>query len=93
MVAYDTGCIRAMGLIYKDVPWGHPTGSGDRIDLWGHAMGTHVTGWIRAMGLNHGICDTGWIGAMELFHGDTRHWLEQGNGVDLWRCIVLAGTG
>ena len=56
-------------------------------------MGTHVTGWIVAMGLNHGICDTGWIGAMELFHGDTQHWLERGNGVDLWRCIALAGTG
>ena len=28
-----------------------------------------------------GICDTGWIGAMELFHGDTRHWLERGNGL------------
>ena len=30
---------------------------------------------------------------MELFHGDMRHWLEQGNGVDLWRCGALAGTG
>ena len=30
---------------------------------------------------------------MELFHGDTRHWLEQGNGVDLWRCVALVGTG
>ena len=28
-----------------------------------------------------GICDNGWIGAMDLFHGDTRHWLEQGNGL------------
>ena len=40
-----------------------------------------------------GTCDTGWIGAMELFHGDMRHWLERGNGVDLWRCVALAGTG
>ena len=40
-----------------------------------------------------GICDTGWIGAMELFHGDTRHWLELGNGVDLWRCVALAEQG
>ena len=40
-----------------------------------------------------GICDNGWIGAMELFHGDMRHWLEQGNGVDLWWCVALAGTG
>ena len=40
-----------------------------------------------------GICDNGWIGAMELFYGDMRHWLEQGNGVDLWRCGALAGTG
>ena len=45
------------------------------------------------MGLNQGICDNAWIGAMELFHGDTRHWQEQGNGVDLWRCVALAGTG
>ena len=82
--------------------WGWFTGTchggarldrGDRIDLWVCAKGTHVTGWIRAMGLNHGICDTGWIGAMELFHGHTRHWLERGNGVDLWRCITLAGMG
>ena len=28
MVAYDTGCIRGMGLIYRDVSWGCPTGSG-----------------------------------------------------------------
>ena len=63
MVAYDTGCIRAMGLIYRDVSWGRPTG-----------------------------CDTGWIGAMELFHGDTRHWLERGNGFDLWRCIAMGHT-
>ena len=63
MVAYDTGCIRAMGLIYRDVSWGRPTG-----------------------------CDTGWIGAMELFHGDMRHWLERGNGFDLWRCIAMGHT-
>ena len=30
---------------------------------------------------------------MELFHGDTRHWLEWGNGVDLWRCVALAEQG
>ena len=44
-----------------------------------------------------GICDNGWIGAMELFHGDMRHWLEQGNGIDLWGCAVghatRAGSG
>ena len=51
---------------------------GYRIDLWGHAMGTHITGWIGAMGLNH---------------GDMWHWLDQGNGVDLWRCVALAERG
>ena len=83
--------------------WGWFTGTchggawldqGNRIDLWGHAMGrTSLAGsgrwdWIT------GICDTGWwIGAMELFHGDTRHWLEWGNGVDIWRCGALAEQG
>ena len=28
MMAYDTGFIRAMGLIYRDLSWGRPTGSG-----------------------------------------------------------------
>ena len=28
MGVYDTGCIRAMGLIYRDVSWGRLTGSG-----------------------------------------------------------------
>ena len=51
---------------------------GYRIDLWGHAMGTHITGW---------------IGAMRLNHGDMWHWLDQGNGVDLWRCVALAERG
>ena len=26
-------------------------------------------------------------------HGDTRHLLDQGNGIDLWWCAALAGTG
>ena len=94
----------AMGLIYSDVSWGAWLDRGYRIDLWGHAMGTHITGWIGAMQLNHGICDTGWIGAMGLIYGGvwhwlngvmgliqgglaiggTRHWLDQGDGIDLW---------
>ena len=93
MVAYDTGCIRAMGWFTGMCHGVARLDRGDRIDMWGRATGKQVTGWIGAMGLNHGICDNGWIGAMELFYGDMRHWLEQGNGVDLWRCGALAGTG
>ena len=94
MVAYDTGCIRAMGLIYGDVSWGWPTGLG----RWNQFVGGVPWGCTSLAGSGRwdwfmGTCDTGWIGAMELFHGDTRHWLEWGNGVDLWRCVVLAGTG
>ena len=51
---------------------------GDRIDLWGRAMGTHVTGWIGAMGLNH---------------GDMWHWLDRGDGIVSWGHATLAGAG
>ena len=40
---------------------------GAGIDSWGLAMGTHGTGWIRAMGL---------------IYGGVRHWLEWGDGID-----------
>ena len=85
--------------------WGWFTGTchggarldrGDRIDLWGRAIGTHFTGWIWAMGLNHGdmwywldrwncfmgIRDTGWSGAMGLIYGGVWHWLERSDGID-----------
>ena len=55
MVAYDTGCIRVMGLIYGDVSWGQLTGIGAMKSICGgRAMGTHVIGWIGAMGLIDG---------------------------------------
>ena len=71
--------------------WGWFTGTchggawldqGNRIDLWGCAMRKHVTGWIEAMGMNHGTHDTGWSGAMGLIYGGVWHWLEQGDGID-----------
>ena len=41
-------------------------------------MGTHVTGWIGAMGLNH---------------GDMWQWLDQGDGIVSWGHATLAGAG
>ena len=67
--------------------WGWFTGTchggarldrGDRINLWGRAMGTHVTGRIGAMGLNH---------------GNMWHWLDRGDGIVSWGHATLAGAG
>ena len=70
---------------------------GDRIDLWGHAMVTRITGWIGAIwdwimgyvtlagsgGWNcfMGTCDTGWNGAMGLIYGGVWHWLNRVMGL------------
>ena len=40
--------IGVMGLICGGAPWGvrHRLDLGDGIDLWGHTIGAHSTGWI-----------------------------------------------
>ena len=78
MVAYDTGCIRAMGWFTGMCHGVARLDRGDRIDMWGRAMGTQVTGWIGAMGLNH---------------GDMWQWLDRGNGIVSWGHATLAGAG
>ena len=40
-----------------------------------------------------GARDPGWIGAMGLIDGGSRHWLDRGDGIDLWGCVTLAGIG
>ena len=78
MVAYDTGCIRAMDGFTGICHGGARLDRGDRIDMWGRAMGTQVTGWIGAMGLNH---------------GDMWQWLDLGNGIVSLGHATLAGAG
>ena len=78
MVAYDTGCIRAMGWFTGMCHGVARLDRGDRIDMWGRAMGTQVTGWIGAMGLNN---------------GDMWQWLDRGNGIVSWGHATLAGAG
>ena len=78
MVAYDTGCIRAMGWFTGMCHGVARLDRGDRIDMWGRAMGTQVTGWIGAMGLNH---------------GDMWQWLDRGNVIVSWGHATLAGAG
>ena len=78
MVAYDTGCIGAMGWFTGMCHGVARLDRGDRIDMWGRAMGTQVTGWIGAMGLNH---------------GDMWQWLDRGNGIISWGHATLAGAG
>ena len=69
------------------------------------AMGlTHedcATVWIGAMGLLHGGMPGGhvtlagsghWDRFMGACHEDTRHWLDWGNGIDLWRGIGWNGV-
>ena len=67
---------------------------GDRIDLWGHAIGAHNTGWIGWWDWFMGTCDTGWIGVMGLLHGGTRHRLDRGDGIASWGLAMgTRGTG
>ena len=40
-----------------------------------------------------GVRNPGWIRAMGLIHGGLRHWLDRGDGIDLWGCATLVGTG
>ena len=35
-----------------------------------------------------GARDTGWTGAMGLIYGGARHWLEWGDGTDLWGRVM-----
>ena len=101
MEAYNIGWIRAMGLIDGDVTRGRATGSGWWDSFVGARHGERDTGWIWAMGLIYGARigaqDTGWIGRWDWFmgacHGGMRHWLDRGNGVDLWQCAALDGMG
>ena len=75
---------RVMGLICGGAPWGarHRLDLGDGIDLWGHAIGAHDTGWIGWRHWFMGAHDIGWIGAMGLIHGGTP-----------WGCVTLAKSG
>ena len=40
-----------------------------------------------------GVRDPAWIGATGLIDGGSQHWLDRGDGIDLWGCATLAGTG
>ena len=99
--------IWVMELICGGAPWGarHRLDLGDGIDLWDWAMGLTnedcATGWIGAMGLLHGGMPGGhvtlagsghWDRFMGACHEDTRHWLDWGNGIDLWRGIGWNGV-
>ena len=65
------------------------------VDVWGRLSVVTAGGYVwsgapRATSLHILAVSRRWG---RLFHGDTRHWLERGNGVDLCRCVALAGTG
>ena len=53
--------------------------------------------WDWFMGARIGAQDTGWIGRWDWFmgacHGGMWHWLDRGNGIDLWQCAALDGMG
>ena len=53
---------------------------------WGRANLAGSGRWDWFMG----VCDTGWTGAMGLIYGVAQHWLEWGNGIDLWGRIMGA---
>ena len=93
--------------IYGGTPWGtwHWLDRGDGIDLWVCAMGACGAGWIGAIGLIYR--DTSWGRTIGLrrwdwfvcvcvggggHNGGVRHWLDRGNGIDLWGHTTLAGS-
>ena len=50
---------------------------------WGHATLAGSGRWVWLMGAHN----TGWTGAMGLIYGGAQHWLERGDGIDLWGCV------
>ena len=51
---------------------------GDGFDLWGHALGAHDTGWIRAMGV---------------IYGEGQLWLDREDVIGLREHAALAELG
>ena len=108
MQSCDTGWTGAMGLIYGGawhwmergdgidlwgLVWGRVTGSG----RWDWFLGARHGGatlagsgrWFRLMQSR----DTGWTGAMGLIYGGAWHWMERGDGIDLWGLVWGRVTG
>ena len=93
MGAHDIGWIGAMGLIHGGTPWGHATLAGlgwwdwvIRGAPWGRATLAGSGRWVWLMGARN----TGWTGAMGSIYGGAQHWLEQGDGIDLWGSVMEA---
>ena len=68
---------------------------GDGINLWGRRRIMRVRSWVGVMGLIYRGPPWGaraWSGRYNWFlracHGGARHWLDMGDGIDLWGCAM-----